>query len=244
MATGFMNDPLSTSDKFEKCFLKENVYYRYICSANTSITTDDLVFSNLSGNHLSGKTNSDVEMLVFNRTFEDQTLDINYIPSGISDVLPSLVRFFLQFAKLSKLSRKSFRNMSKLRVISLTNNLIEHIDEDTFYEVPELSSLRINGNRLKSIPFNLLIHSYKLEYLVMNKNQIEEFNADIFRHCSLISHINLNHNELKKIQINLSNYSKLNQIYLENNHCISSSYTIDDDQNTLQELQNQINTNC
>lgn len=182
-------------------------------------------------------------MLVFNRSSTDHTLDIHFIPIGISDVLPNIIRLFIQFAKLTQLSRKSFRKMSKLRVISLTNNYIEHIDEDTFYEVPELKSLRINVNRLKSIPFNLLIHSVNLQYLVMNKNQIEELNSDIFRHCSLISSINLRDNALQKININLSNYSKLEEIYLENNHCINSSYTSGGG-NTLQEIQDEIITNC
>lgn len=135
--------------------------------------------------------------------------------------------------------------MNNLNTISLTNNLIEHIDEDTFYEVPKLYSLRINGNKLKSIPYNMLVHSNRLQFFTFDGNLIEEFDGGIFRNCPLIKWINLDDNYLKKISINLGSFKNLERAIFTDNICVKASYkSSGGGTNTLQELQEIINKNC
>lgn len=193
-----------------------------------------------------GKTDSDIKLLRLNENDSDDEAthaDIRYIPSGISDVLPNLSMLYIQSANLTKISRRNFRKMTLLQVISLTNNRIEYVDEDTFFEVPRLRSLRINGNRLKSIHLNLLVYSNNLVFFVFDGNFIEEIDGEIFRNCPRLQSINLEDNSLRKITIDLSKFTKLSKVNLEENVCINSNY-INGSSTSLEEFQNLINKSC
>lgn len=216
----------------------------YYCASNIEIKTDNYVITSTFGNHQKGKSNSDVTLLDFSDE-DDKTREIYFIPSGIGDAFPSLSILYIQYCKLTRLARKGFKRMNNLNTISLTNNLIEHIDEDTFYEVPKLYSLRINGNKLKSIPYNMLVHSNRLQFFTFDGNLIEEFDGGIFRNCPLIKWINLDDNYLKKISINLSSFKNLERAIFTDNTCVKVSYkSSGGGTNTLKELQEIINKNC
>lgn len=133
--------------------------------------------------------------------------------------------------------------MNNLNTISLSNNLIEHIDEDTFYEVPKLFSLRINGNRLKSVPYNMLVHASRFKHFTFDGNLIENFDGGIFRNCPNLVAINLDDNHLRKISINLSSFKSLEKAIFTDNICIKAQYR-KGGSTTLQELQEIINKNC
>lgn len=133
--------------------------------------------------------------------------------------------------------------MNELTTISLSSNEIEHIDEDTFYEVPLLFSLRVNGNRLKSIANNIFIHSNRLQHFTFDENELLTFDGTIFRNCPLLYGIKLEDNKLNKININLKSFKSLAKVDLRNNLCINA-YFGKGSQTTIQEMQDVINKNC
>lgn len=210
----------------------------YGCSVYDLPSMDNLIFSGIIGKRRSGKTIDDVELLSI------RNIQLNYIPSGISDVLPNLITLFVQHGKLTELSRKFFKNMSRVEVMSFTNNQIERIAEDTFYEVPELYSLRLGGNRLTTIPYNLFIYAINLEYFDFPRNRIVELDGGIFRNCPLLLDIDMEDNNLRKIKINFSNYSKLDSVDFRKNECINVAYSAEDKSLTLDNLQSIVDTNC
>lgn len=217
---------------------------QYYCASNISITSDDFVISNVFGAHKDGKTNEDVKLLDFSPDDDDIKFDIYFIPSGIGDTFPSLRLLYIQNCKLTRLSRKNFKRMNMMSTISLSNNAIEHIDEDTFYEVPMLYSLRVNGNRLKSLSNNIFIHSPRLQHFTFDSNEFETFDGNlIFRNNPSLISIVLEDNKLKNIHINLTSLRELTKVDLRNNACINLFYG-KGSTTTLQEIQNVIDKNC
>lgn len=133
--------------------------------------------------------------------------------------------------------------MNELSTISLSDNEIEHIDEDTFYEVPLLFSLRVNSNRLKTLANNIFIHSTRLQHFTFDTNKFETFDGTIFRNCPLLLSIVLEDNKLKKIRINLTSFKSLSKVDLRNNVCINA-FLGKESMTTIQAVQDVINKNC
>lgn len=215
----------------------------YYCEAQIVIKTDDVILTSADGTHKDGKSISDVKLLDMGSNDDNKKLEVYFIPSGISDVFPSLRILYIQDCKLTRLSRKNFKRMNELSTISLSDNEIEHIDEDTFYEVPLLFSLRVNSNRLKTLGNNIFIHSTRLQHFTFDTNKFETFDGTIFRNCPLLLSIVLEDNKLKKIRINLTSFKSLSKVDLRNNVCINAFFG-KESMTTIQAVQDVINKNC
>lgn len=208
------------------------------------ITVDNLIFKTVTGKHLPGKDNSDIRWLAVSHPPNEKS-NIKYIPSGISDVLPNIDGLFFPGALLTKLFRRNFKGMSTVEAIDLSNNFIDYIEEDTFYEVPNLKSLSIQENRLTTIPSKLFMHSTELKFILLRKNNIREFDGECLRNCLLLEEIYLKENLLTKIKINFSNFTEINTVDLENNVCVNASSSIHYKNSiSLNDLQSLIDTNC
>jgi Leucine-rich repeat (LRR) protein len=224
------------STKFNNCFCC------YFCDANIAIRTDDTVITSAKGLHRDGKLINDVKLLDFNND-DSTTRDVYFIPSGIGDVFPSLRILYIQLCKLTRLSRKNFKRMSVLSTISLSDNQIHFIDEDTFYEVPQLYSLRINGNHLKSLPSSIFMNSICLQHFICDTNFFETFDGNLLRNNPSLVSINLEENQLRSIKINLKSFSNLQKVNLRNNICINA-FVEKGSSETILQVQEKINKSC
>ncbi|XP_073700981.1 osteomodulin [Garra rufa] len=106
-----------------------------------------------------------------------------------------------------------------IQQISLENNSIASIPEGYFKKTPNLLSLRMSHNKLKSIPFNAFNLS-KLMELHLGHNQISK----PFFVPRNLEHLYLNHNDFKDLNVSLmcpsldlSNPNMLTYMRLDNN---------------------------
>jgi Leucine-rich repeat (LRR) protein len=209
------------------------------------VLSDDIAFTSTNGQHRPGKGNNDVLLLDFSPHDDDgPKRDIRFIPSGIGAIFPNLRILYVQSCKIKALSRKNFRGLNELATMSLTENEIAFIDEDTFYDVPKLYSLRVNGNRLKTVPLNLFVNSPRLQHFIFAGNLIEELDGDqLFRNSPNLRSIDLEDNQLRKVKVNLAKFKELVKVDLENNKCVHARFGKGSTK-TIAELQEIINTSC
>ena len=116
--------------------------------------------------------------------------------------------------------------MKNLKIITLNNNNIERIPEDTFIDITKLEFLSLSFNQIKSLPSNIFHTLSALKGLYLNNNHLEEISHLVFKFNRNVDEIWLHENKLKFISKNFtSNLTKLIQIYLSGNECIDQNYT-------------------
>lgn len=213
----------------------------YICTAQIKIISDNYKVISTIGDHLQGKSNNDVGLLDLNSRHSNKIRDIRYIPEGLGKLFLKLKILYIQNCKLKSLSRKNFANMDNLTTISLTKNQIEHIDPDTFYDVPMLFSLRINANKLSSLSNDLFIHAPRLKYVILSNNLLEFFDSIIFDSNRDLKSLDLSYNKLKNIFIDFPDFKGLQLVDLRGNQCIDDIFI---DSKSLKDFQDSVKVNC
>ena len=174
----------------------------------------------MDGTHLFNKSNSDVMGIVF----EHQ--DMHYLAQGAMAFFSKLVDFHVTYSNLNYIQRNDFRHMKNLKIITLNNNNIERIPEDSFIDVTKLEFLSISFNQIKSLPSNIFHTLSALKGIYLNNNHLEEISHLVFKFNVNVDEVWLQENKLKFISKNFtSNLTKLVQIYLAGNECIDQNYT-------------------
>ncbi|XP_070493732.1 uncharacterized protein [Chironomus tepperi] len=213
----------------------------YKCTGQISILSDDNNIISTIGNHLPDKSNNDVGLLDLNSKHNKKVGDILYIPDGLGKLFPKLKILYIQNCKLKSLARKNFKNMDQLSTISLSKNQIEHIDPDTFYDVPMLFSLRLNGNKLRSLQNDLFLLTPRLQYVILSNNLLEIFDSIIIGRSKGMKSLDLSYNELKTIFIEFSEFKDIQLVDLRGNQCINEIYFTS---KSLKDFQDSIKKNC
>lgn len=74
---------------------------------------------------------------------------IEYLPEDVYQNFPELTVFDAPTCSVKKLSKATFRNLSKLEFIILDSNLIERIDSGTFESLTQLKKIYMRKKNLK-----------------------------------------------------------------------------------------------
>jgi Leucine-rich repeat (LRR) protein len=136
--------------------------------------------------------------------------DVLYLNND-DDILPKNI-------KISKIDSNTFNQMSKsLSILHLDHNLINDIDQDTFFELNNLKVLRLDFNRLQA--FNLKIsEKNQLESLYLNNNQIHSIGFDTFLNLNKLLVLDLSFNRLMRLTFNyFAGLTSLRKYCLNNN---------------------------
>lgn len=70
---------------------------------------------------------------------------ISVLPVRVDETFPVLAAYFAQYCSIKTISKVNFKNLKKLRVLALTNNKIERIDDDTFEDLTSLEQLGLGS---------------------------------------------------------------------------------------------------
>lgn len=81
------------------------------------------------------ETVSILDLFCNNKTF--------YLPIKIDKKFPNLEKYFASSCSIKSISRVNFRNLQKLVQLSLSNNKITTIDDDTFDDLAALEELNL-----------------------------------------------------------------------------------------------------
>lgn len=123
----------------------------YECrNTNGEIKTLDTAVTNILGNHLSGKINSNVV------SFDTANIPIYYFPTKLTDFFENLKSIRIKRSQLKRLREEDLEPFWDLRMLCLSNNNIERLEK------------------------NIFKHNTKLEYLSLDENSIHVVMAGAF----------------------------------------------------------------
>lgn len=121
---------------------------------------------------------------------------IEAIPSGFFDAMPSLLELTLSNNQISHWNSSIFTNASSLTILLLDGNLIANLDDDAFENLPKLQKLSI-GSLLEKIPeFQNLSNLFDLN---LDNNRIQEVSLKSFVRLPRLAHLNINNNRIETI---------------------------------------------
>lgn len=173
--------------------------------------------------HLSGDENTTFKYVpsLF-ATFKTELLfdncSISSIPKGIFKAFPNLKTMYTWNAGIHTVSKIDFQNALNLRVIDLSQNLINQILDSTFFWAIDLEFIDLSQNKLKQIEKNAFHGLIRLRTLHAQSNMIENLAPGTFDLLPMLETIHLNDNAIQSIDKNLfSNNIKLKSILLNDN---------------------------
>lgn len=150
-----------TFSNFQNAWLTIGTVYQ--CKA-TIISRDDEYLSevtNVTQNHMEGKTNDDVEFL----WIIEPNLEV--FPKGIEKFFPNLKGLNPADHKLKAFKKDDLKVFPKLLWISFYSNEITRLDDDLFSATPKLQYINLKYNRIKNIGVNTFKSLKNLQYLYL-----------------------------------------------------------------------------
>lgn len=121
--------------------------------------------------------------------------DTEEIPPGIFANATKLVHLSIE-GRLRKLQAISLHPL-KLNTLSIENNQIETIDEDTFVHQTDLEELSLADNKLRVIKRNTFSTLTSLTKLDLSGNEIQSIDTGAFVELARLEDLNLENNNIK-----------------------------------------------
>lgn len=152
--------------------------------------SEDLQFlTNVTGNHLSGRSSTDVRRLIVN----DQDI-LKRIPGQINDFFPIILSLELNNGNLEVLLAEDLKQFPNLIVLDIQRQKVKTLDGDSFSNTLWLQMINFNGNLLKNVGIGLLqglsalnVASFQgnvcIDAQARNANEIPELNRKLLELC-------------------------------------------------------------
>lgn len=214
--------------------------YRYTCSVTVDIKND---YATIIGKHLYGKSDSDLNNLVFHNSNVDKIpveIFSKFSNIKILDAQSSHLRVFdrsslkgarnleelhLYGNSIKRLEADTFSEAGNLKYIGLQRNLISTVDETSFRSLWRLESLYLGFNYIVTLEIDVFRDLINLKVLDLHSNMIEELPKGLFKNNSKLQIVNLNYNKIKSIASDLFKYlENLMTVNLSFNTCISKYF--------------------
>lgn len=139
---------------------------RYICDVEVKHYGFSRSVKSVTGVHLPGKNNSDVEIVSFGHQKQ-----ITNIPENLNKFFPNLIGLEIENGSISSLFGHELRKYPKLKLLRLDNNYIESIPSGFFDGNPELEAVSFQSNRIVKIGQELFRGLFNLSFMNFNFNQ-------------------------------------------------------------------------
>lgn len=124
---------------------------QYACSARVTISNGGNELTGVTGSHQTGRTNSDVKMLVVH----DQT-HVNQFPGGINNFFPNLIGLEFFNSQIASISAENLRPFPSLQMLNIQKNSLSQLDGNLFAFTPSLKWIGFSDNVIEHIGLNLL----------------------------------------------------------------------------------------
>uniref|UniRef100_A0A182PVM9 TIR domain-containing protein n=1 Tax=Anopheles epiroticus TaxID=199890 RepID=A0A182PVM9_9DIPT len=116
-----------------------------------------------------------------NLTWLDIRDNIFRLPATIFDALPKLRVLELSFNSLEELDERLLQWLPNLRLLTLWHNKLRTVSRKAFAGLPELERLDLSANQLESIPSDLFADLPRLTELAMGFNNFRSLPEGLFR---------------------------------------------------------------
>jgi hypothetical protein len=122
----------------------------YFCDSVIVNNTNPEFIEEVSGDHLPGKTNNDVN------GFASRGQKYKSVPRDINKFFPNVTLFNFYAAAFKAISASDLKPFPDLTVFSAVLGEITSIDSDLFVHNPKIHTIDFYENRLQHVGFNLL----------------------------------------------------------------------------------------
>ncbi|KAF2902894.1 hypothetical protein ILUMI_03286, partial [Ignelater luminosus] len=164
--------------------------------------------------------NGGVQNLLLLYMLKMEYCDIKELHPGAFLQLPSINTIFLRFNRIERIDEGVFNNLKVVKLY-LSNNSISYIDPAAFNDMPNLSLIELDGNKLKTWNTDWFTNTPNVEHLSMDSNQLQRLPANAFKKLRnyYSTSIRLSNNQI--VYIHPTAFEGLNLLYalwLDNNH--------------------------
>ncbi|XP_071847227.1 uncharacterized protein [Apostichopus japonicus] len=115
------------------------------------------------------------------------------IPTNTTDLL-------VHFTNISEIPAKAFNGLSKLHILSLTNNDIDVLHTDSFYGISSTVELYLGYNKLNRLPVNVFDGLRSLRLLNLAFNKLTTITNNLFHNPSNLNYLYIDCNSIQTIQ--------------------------------------------
>lgn len=122
----------------------------YICKVSTQYLPEEKNISSFDGDHLDGKTSSDVHAVKFDESV------IPRIPHGLQFHFNNLCSLTMNHCQLKFIDKSDLRGLDNLKKLDLAHNNLEYLPGDLFFYTRNLTKLSFACNKLKYVDPELL----------------------------------------------------------------------------------------
>ncbi|GBM46568.1 Leucine-rich repeat-containing protein 15 [Araneus ventricosus] len=123
----------------------------------------------------------------------------------------------LRKCELKFLPPSVFRHLTKLKLLDLSNNLIESLPVEIFDGLHRLLHVNLKENRLSYLG-EVFRHNYHLQSVMLTSNNLQTV-KNLFRGLEYLNTVNLNYNNLTVItETDFSTTVSMRSLQLSNNH--------------------------
>jgi Leucine-rich repeat (LRR) protein len=138
---------------------------RYSCRTKKFVNKDDeRRIKVISGEHLMNRTNENVTQ------FFARGLNIERFPCGIGEYFVNVEVVRITSCSMRLLLKVDMGNFKRLKYLDLVGNKIVKIESDLFQDIPTLTEVMLNNNRLKFIGSKLLEPLKNIEMISFGNN--------------------------------------------------------------------------
>lgn len=206
---------------------------------NLVINSPNIRIASVSGQHTERNSNQEVEYVWIRNS------RVTHLPRFDSPIFfPNMVKYLVTASGVKFIERDDFSAMSKLETLDLSNNEIEEIPEDAFYDLSELVDLFIDNNRVKALSGRLLNNAHFFQRFKASNNSLEILESEFFTGNPSLKIVSLDNNKLHKIRVDFRPFRNLKKIDLLNNPCVSTNFNDWRKYKTVVIVQKEIESTC
>lgn len=149
------------------------------------------------------------------------------MPELILNSFPSLMTVHLDHVKLKNVEDDPFKNLTKLKKLSIVNNEIEALSESSFTGLTNLEILSLSHNSLKAIDSKHFKHMRELKELNLDYNKLKKLSKTDLDYNTKLESISLAHNKDLKIDKKFfDKFTNLKSVDLTGNKCGKKRFVI------------------
>ncbi|XP_031640336.1 leucine-rich repeat-containing protein 70-like [Contarinia nasturtii] len=122
---------------------------------------------------------------------------IRYIPSNFfihKNTFECLITLRMENVSLKAIYPHNFENITKLEVLQLAYNQIEHVPAGIFRHLPNLNTVDLSHNAIETIDTNAFRDCINLQHLQLNNNRLTVLDAEWMRDLVNIKYVDFSDN--------------------------------------------------
>lgn len=199
----------------------------------------ETVITDVVGKDVEGWNHGDIQQLFINNQ------SMSYIPNGLSDYFPQLLKMTLWNSKLDNIQEKNFQGLTNLVALFLSHNLISSINETVFNPLRNLEVLVLSYNQISKLNSKIFQGLPYLKIIELKSNRLEVIEVNLFEHNPNLQEIELSFNNIKlfdpQMLLTLESFRMIN---LQGNQCIDQLFMLNFNYKSVVEISKEISFNC